>query len=269
MSARALVTGASSGIGKAIAEELARLGYDLVLVARDEARLRAVAADCQGRFGRDCLVLAEDLTDAAAPKRIADALRGETVEILVNNAGCGVHGEFLHTDLEKELDLVELQIPALMRLTKLLLPAMVARRAGRILNVASVYSFSPVPLQSVYSATKAFQLSFSESLASELEPHGVTVTALCPGITQSEFRSRAGIRAKRGNSGMTAEAVAAYGCKACLNGKRVAVPGLVNRVFVLVVSHLPSRAISRLLRLINRIRGVNPSKGRLQGPLHS
>ncbi len=263
MSGLALVTGASSGIGRALALELASLGFDPILVARDKERLETLRAEIRKRHGRESRVIAEDLTDRQAPSRIADALKGERLAILVNNAGFGVHGDFLSTDLHKELGLVELQIPSLLRLTKLFLPAMVASKSGRILNVASVYSFSPVPFQSVYSATKAFQLSFSESLASELAPHGITVTALCPGITQSEFRERAGIRAKRANSGMTAEAVAAYGCRACLKGKRVAVPGLVNQVFVFVVRHLPSRAISGLLRLINQLRGVNHSQSRL------
>ncbi len=263
MNGRALVTGASSGIGQAIALELASLGYDLILVARDGDRLEKVAQTVRGTHGRTALVLAEDLTDSGAPGRLAAALNGEALAVLVNNAGFGVHGEFAETDLAREEAMVELQVLALMRLTKLFLPAMLARRSGHILNVASVYSFSPVPLQSIYAATKAFQLSFSQSLASELAPHGISVTALCPGITQTEFRLRAGMRAKRGDSGMTSEAVAVIGCRAALAGRRLAVPGFWNRIFVLVVRHLPSNLVSSLLRLINQIRGVNPLKSRL------
>src|SRR4029079_19309678 len=124
-------------------------------------------------------------------------------EILVNNAGFGIHGDFESSDIDRNLELVQVQLASMLRLTRSVLPGMIARRSGRILNVASVYSFSPVPFQSVYGACKAFLLSFSSALQNEIYGTGVTVTAFCPGITQTEFRSRAGIKQKHEGSGQT------------------------------------------------------------------
>ena len=180
----------------------------------------------------------------------------ENVDILVNNAGFGVKGDFAETDLADELKMLDVQLAAMLKLTKAVLPGMIARKTGRILNIASVYSFSPVPKQSVYSACKAFILSFSSALREEVKDKGVTVTVVCPGITQTEFRIRAGIADKK-NSGMTAEAVARIAVEAMLKGKHIVVPGAQNRLFVFLARHLPLSMMARMVRYINNRRGVN------------
>jgi short-subunit dehydrogenase len=200
-----------------------------------------------------------DLDDPSALDGLIRALSSTPLdfEILVNNAGFGLHGEFSKTEIEKETQLLNVQLAAMLKLTKVVLPGMMARKNGRILNVASVYSFSPVPFQSVYSACKAFMLSFSESLREELKGTGVTVTTLCPGTTKSEFRARAGISHKDGDAGVPAEVVAKVAVTGALRGKHLIVPGFTNRFFVFMSRHLPMRFVPRLLRSINKARGVN------------
>jgi short-subunit dehydrogenase len=177
--------------------------------------------------------------------------------VLVINAGFAVKGEFAVTELEHELQLLNVQLSAMLKLTKAVLPKMLERKAGRILNVASVYSFAPVPFQAVYSACKAFMMSFSASLSNELKGTGVSVTTIYPGITQTAFRSRAGIAEKNKVAGMTAEAVAQIAYKAAMKGKSEVVPGFANRLFVFVARHLPPSLFARVVRLINNQRGVN------------
>lgn len=255
----ALITGASSGIGKALAFEFAAKGYNLFLIARNEQALGQVATDGGRQFGVETKTYSVDLADTLALEGLIHALSATPFEfeILVNNAGFGLHGEFFETDIDKELQLVKVQLAAMLRLTKALLPGMIARKKGRILNVASVYSFAPVPFQSVYSACKAFMLSFSESLGEELKGTGVTVTTLCPGTTKTEFRARAGISHKDEDAGVPAESVARIAVRQTLKGKHLVVPGFTNRFFVFMARHLPVSLVPRLLRSINKSRGVN------------
>ena len=154
---------------------------------------------------------------------------------------------------------MNVQLTAALKLTKAVLPAMAGRRSGRILNVASVYSFAPVPYQSIYAACKAFLLSFSSSLQSELKGTGVSVTVFCPGVTQTKFRSRAGIREKRKNSGMTAAAAARIAYVETLRGRHIVVPGFINRAFVLFAKLVPAATMTSLVRFINRRRGQGHS----------
>lgn len=255
----AVITGASSGIGKALALEFAAKGYNLFLTARNEQALRAVAADCGRQFQVETEIHLADLSDPKAVDDLIGALSSKPVEIeiLVNNAGFGVRGDFSQTDLQPELNMLNVQLAAALKLTKALLPGMLARKTGRILNVASVYSFAPVPFQAVYSACKAFLLSFSAALREELKGSGVTVTTLCPGTTQSEFRSRAGIRERDKTVGATAQAVARIAARQTLKGKSLVVPGLSNRLFVHLSRHLPFNVVAHVVRLINNARGVN------------
>lgn len=254
----ALVTGASSGIGMALARDLAQRGFDLALLGRDEGRLAQLAEELAVAHGTAARVLAGDLSDPAAVHEIRATLEREAIPIsvLVNNAGFGVHGPFVETDLARELALVNLQIHALLVLTKACLPGMLRRREGRILNVASVYSYAPVPLQSVYAACKAFLLSFSESLAAELEGTGVSVTVLCPGITATAFRTRAGMREKESWLSMDARAVAAIACRGLFRNQAVVVPGGINRLYVLASKIVPRRLAALLTRRVNRRRGL-------------
>ena len=255
----ALITGASSGIGKALAFEFAARGYNLFLTGRNEQSLRQVAVDCGQKFNVQTKIHSADLSRLEAVDSLIRALSAKPLEfeLLVNNAGFGVHGQFVETAIGQELDMLQVQLAAMLELTKALLPNMLARKNGRILNVASVYSFAPVTFQAVYSACKAFMLSFSTSLAEELRGTGVTVTALCPGITQTEFRARAGIVEKNTSSGATAQAVAQIAARQTLRGKRLVVPGFPNRVFVFFARRVPFAILPRLVRLINNARGVN------------
>jgi short-subunit dehydrogenase len=231
----ALITGGSGGIGLELAKVLARNDFDLVLVARKRDTLEAAAGQLEGKFGVTAHVFAADLRRQDAPQAIFDFLRAENipVEVLVNNAGFGLGGEFADTDLDRELEMIQVNIAALTHMTKLFLPAMIKRGSGRILNLASTAAFQPGPLQAVYYASKAYVLSFSEAVAEELRDTGVTVTALCPGPTRTEFASTAGV----GNSRLftlfgVADAgdVAEYGFQAMMAGKRVAVPGFRNKL---------------------------------------
>src|SRR6478672_1120040 len=189
----ALITGGSGGIGLETAKVLARKDYDLVLVARNRDALEAAAGQIEGKHTVSVHVFAADLGRREAPEAIFDFLRNENIpiEVLVNNAGFGLGGEFAETELTRELEMIQVNIAALTHLSKLFLPAMIKRRSGRILNVASTAAFQPGPLMAVYYATKAYVLSFSEALAEELRNSGVTVTALCPGPTQTAFADSA------------------------------------------------------------------------------
>jgi uncharacterized protein len=255
----ALITGASSGIGRSVAFELASQGYNLFLTSRNEQSLRQVAADCHQQHNIETRVYAADLSRPESVDGLIRALFAPSIEIefLVNNAGFGVSGEFLKTDLAQELDLMNVQLAAMLKLTKAVLPQMRAQKKGRILNVASVYSFAPAPFQAVYSACKAFLLTFSESLREELKGTGVTVTALCPGTTRTEFRARAGIEHRNDAAGASPEAVAKIAVRQTLRGKHLVVPGFANRVFVFVMRRLPVSVVPRVVRFINSARGVN------------
>ena len=254
-----VITGASSGIGKALAFEFANGGFNLLLTGRDELRLVEIANECSRKHQVATQVIASDLSTAEGLDNLIATLSDQPnrYEVLVNNAGFSIHGKFGSSDIEETHKLLNVQITASVRLTHALLPAMVARGSGRILNVASVYSFSPVPFQSIYSASKAFLFSFSESLRVELQGTGVTVTAFCPGTTQTELRVRAGIAERNKTSGMTAAAVARIAYVGTLRGSHLVVPGLINRFFVCLIRHLPVGTVPSLVRVINQWRGQN------------
>jgi short-subunit dehydrogenase len=188
----ALVTGASAGIGREFAEQLARRGHDLVLVARDEGRLEAVAKEVAGTYGVDVEVLAADLTNRAELHRVEDRLSdsGRPVSLLVNNAGIGLKGRFLDNDVEQEQAMLDLLVVAVMRLTHTALRSMVGRGSGGVIHVSSIAAFLP---RGTYSAAKAWVNSFGEWAAHEYRDRGVTVTTLCPGFTRTEFHERMGV----------------------------------------------------------------------------
>ncbi|WP_148696581.1 SDR family NAD(P)-dependent oxidoreductase [Silvanigrella aquatica] len=265
----ALITGASSGIGQALSYHFASKGYDIVTVARDNQRLQEIKSILLAKYNSQVYVCAVDLTKSNSIQIIKDFLIHENLEInaLVNNAGFGIHGSFEETDLNSEIDMIQVQINTTLALTKLVLPMMQTKKSGYILNVGSVYSFAPVPFQSVYGACKSFLLSFSNSLAFENKKYGIKVTALCPGITQTEFRMRSNVgRHKISNkksiknskpTGMSAEQVAEQGYNALMKGDIIAIPGLTNRIFVQIATHLPTSLLSSSLALVNNFRGVN------------
>jgi short-subunit dehydrogenase len=257
----AIITGASSGIGKALAFEFAGGSFNLVLISRNQEKLAEVASECSKKSAVETEVIAADLARMDEVETLISALSAKprVYEVLVNNAGFGIHGDFASGDVGQNVQLVNVQLTAALKLTKAVLPSMIERRSGRILNIGSVYSYSPVPFQSVYAACKAFLLSFSSALQNELKDTGVTVTVFCPGTTQTEFRSRAGIGQKRTDTGMTAEEAARIAFVETMRGKHIVVPGVVNRLFVFLAHLLPDATVPGLVRFINRQRGQSHS----------
>jgi uncharacterized protein len=252
----ALVTGASAGIGVALAEELARGGTNLVLTARRRERLEELAQKLEAAHKIQTKIFVADLTLANAPETIFQFTNGQGIEIelLVNNAGFGAYGEFPTVEPRKLTDMVQVNCAAVVHLTRLYLPEMVARKHGDVLIVASTASFQSVPYISTYAATKAFDLLFAEGLAEEMKPHGVRVCALCPGSTESEFAEVAGqthIAATRANR-ETAEKVARTGLRALAAGKSYVISGLGNYLGVLgqrmVSRRLVARVAARMFR---------------------
>lgn len=242
----ALVTGASSGIGEALARRLAAEGHDLVLVARNAERLEAFARELTSRHAVTAHVLQRDLSEVEAPEDIYRTLaeRGIRVDVLVNNAGFGGYGLFQDTDLTHELDMIQVNVTALVHLTKLFVRDMVARGSGRVLNVSSTAAYQPGPLQPIYYASKAFVQSFSEAIDNGLRGTGVRVTALVPGPTETAFHARARTeRSFRGMKRHTADEVARAGVEGMMRGKRVVVVGLLNRVLA-VFARMSPRAFA-------------------------
>ncbi len=251
----ALVTGASAGIGVALARELARQGAKLILTARRVERLEALAAELTAQ-GTEVRVVAADLNDPAAPLQIFDATEGAglPVEILVNNAGLGQYGAFYESPVEQELSQVRVNCEAVVRLTRLFLPRMVERRRGWVMVVASTASFQPVPYLSTYAATKVFDRFFAQGLAAEVARFGVKVTALCPGSTESEFFdvARAGAFKQRVQS---AEDVARQGVEGMARGRRTVIPYAGGRMSALLVRALPVSLITHVVERAARPRG--------------
>jgi short-subunit dehydrogenase len=229
----ALITGASAGLGEEFARQLAGTGLRLVLVARRKERIEALAAELGPKAG-DARAVALDLSEAGAcAALIADlAAAGEQVELLVNNAGFGLAGRFAGLDAVQQRQMIDLNCGLLTELARAVVPGMVERRSGGILNVASTAAFQPGPGMAVYFATKAFVLLFSEALHEELRPSGVRVTALCPGPTKTEFGKVAGFGGNGIFDRLSADApsVVRLGLKALKRNRAVAIPGLVNKV---------------------------------------
>lgn len=236
-SSAVLITGASSGIGLELARSFARRKHRVVLVARVAAELDALAAEIRSETGADAIPLACDLNEPESIERMYDLIAAARlhIDILVNNAGLGQRGRFWETPLETDAEMVRVNIAAPIQLTKHFLPAMLNQGRGRILNTASVAGFEPGPRLAVYHATKAFLLSFSESLATELVGTGVTVTALCPGPTDTAFFEKAEMvdsNAFQKAKVMGPREVAEAGYEALMRGERVIVPGGLNRMMI-------------------------------------
>lgn len=231
----ALVTGASAGLGLELAQLFAKDGHSLVLVARRRDRLEALAKQLGEQHGVHVRVVAADLTSPKAPKAIFDELASVPVDFLVNNAGFGDGGAFVDRPLEKALEMVQVNITALTELTHRFLPAMIQRKRGRVLNIASTAGFQPGPYMAVYYATKAYVLHFTEALAEELQGTGVTATASCPGATATEFATVAGTANSanfKKKPVMAADVVAKGAYKAMHKGTITAVHGALNSMLV-------------------------------------
>jgi short-subunit dehydrogenase len=247
---RALITGGSVGIGAALADVFAAHGHDLILVSRNQEKLDARGRAIEQQYGVNVVCIPEDLADPHGARRVYEAVagRGLDVHYLVNNAGVGLYGEFVTTDLDAELKMIQLNVASVVDLTKRFLPSMIARRQGRILNVASMAAFVPGPWMSVYYATKAFLLSFSQAVDHELKSNGVTMTALCPGPTESEFKVRAGSQRSRlfESFVMDAPRVARVGYSGMMKGKAVVIPGMRNKLIPVATKMIPRPLVTRL-----------------------
>lgn len=246
----ALITGASSGIGEAFADVFAAEGFDLVITARREDRLRALAARLERRHGGRVHVIVADLAERDAPGRLCSELagRGLTIDVLVNNAGYGIPGAYLASEWARHAALLQVMVIALAELTHRLLPAMIERGYGRVINVASLAALVPAPAgHTLYAACKAFVVKFSESLANEVRRSGVHVTALCPGFTLSEFHDVTGtrdtVRQLPSWLWMDAPTVARQGFDAVMAGTPVHVTGRVNGAIALLARYLPQRLL--------------------------
>jgi len=246
MDSRALITGATAGIGWELADLMAADGHSLILVARDGPRLEERARHLENHRNIRCRAIVRDLSKPGSAREIFEEVQREkwAVSILVNNAGFGVYGPFAQTSLDDELRMMHVNMNAPVQLTKEFLPAMLARREGRILNVASLSAFQPGPGLNLYSATKSFLHSFSCCLAVELKGTGVTVTSLCPGGAATEFQKRAHMEHSRLFSGgilkpMSPRKVAEIGYRAMLKGKPCAIPGLLNKLMAFASRRAP------------------------------
>jgi hypothetical protein len=252
----ALITGASSGIGYELSKVFAQNGINVILVARNFKMMEELKSDIERVSKVDVKIINQDLSTPGAAQVIFDTLNNEAVKVdyLVNNAGFGDYGFFAQSNWEKNEQMINLNILTLTHLTHLFLPLMIKQKYGRIINVASTAAFQPGPLMAVYYATKAFVLSFSEAIANELEGSGVTVTALCPGPTSSGFEKAAAVEDSKlfkGKKLPSSKEVASYGYKAMMNGKTVAIHGVLNNIFATSVRFTPRKVVTKIVRKLS------------------
>jgi len=252
----ALVTGASGGIGYELSKQFALNGLNLILVSRNSERLTEVAFELEKHYHVEAMVVPKDLSYPAAAEEVHEEVqkRKLAVEVLVNNAGFGDLGPLAEAEWEVQRQMLQVNVTTLVELTRLFLPEMIRRKSGRILNIGSTGSFAPVPYMSVYGASKAFVLSFSEALSAELEGTGVSVTALCPGVTATQFARRA----KTENSllvrlnQMTAADVARTGYRALMKRKPHVIPGWLNKLMIGSLRFSPRSVNLKLSKMLMR-----------------
>jgi uncharacterized protein len=244
----ALITGASAGIGTALARELAAGGTNLVLTARRRDRLVGLAGELSAKHDIRTLVCVADLALPSGPREIFDFTEGKgiVVDLLVNNAGFGAYGEFEKVEVERLVEMVQVNVSSVVHLTHLYVPGMIARKNGDILIVASTAAFQPVPYITTYAATKSFDLQFAEGLAEEMRPFGIRVCALCPGSTESEFLQVAGQRHHTKRPQETAEKVAHVGLQALAAGKSSVISGFTNWLGAESVRLFPRSMVAKI-----------------------
>ena len=245
-----LITGASSGIGYEMAQQLAALKYNLILTARSEDKLADMQQELSSKYGITVQYIAKDLSKTEQASRLYGDIKRANYQVshLVNNAGFGNYGNFIETSLEEELNMIDLNISSLVVLTKLFAKDMVARKSGRIMNVSSVIAYLPIPYMSVYSATKSFVLAFSETLAAELEGTGVVVTTLAPGTTETAFVSpeMRETNLLKSNKPTPVKTVATEGVNLLLHGKGKKIVGFQNRFNSILAGILPGPMMMKI-----------------------
>jgi uncharacterized protein len=251
----ALITGASNGIGLEFAKIFAANNNNLVLVARSEAKLKTLAAELQNQYKVTVKVIAADLSSMEAVEKVYTTCKAEniTVDYLVNNAGFGDFGMFVESDWDKTAQMIDLNIKSLTLMCRLFIPDMVARKTGKVLNVASTAAFQPGPTMAVYYATKAYVLNFSEALYNELQDKGVTVTTLCPGATESGFQAAAAMEESalvKGKKLPTSAEVALFGYKAMMKGKLTVIHGFMNYLMANSIRLTPRKWVLPIVRKI-------------------
>ena len=253
----ALITGASSGIGKELARIHASKGGNVVLVARRGAELESLRTELEDKYRVDVSIFQQDLTKESAAKNVYEFCKEKNIEIeyLMNNAGFGGHGNFVDRPLDKDVEMIHLNIQALVELSHLFLQDMKKRKAGKILNTASTAGYLPGPLQATYFATKAFVVSFTKGISHELKPHGITVTALCPGPVKTEFEFVAGMgNGDMFKNGATAYSTALKGYNAMMKGKRICISDVgLNFMIKFLLPVIPD---SILLRVIKKMQTI-------------
>ncbi|MBE9117524.1 SDR family oxidoreductase [Lusitaniella coriacea LEGE 07157] len=250
-----LITGASSGIGRELAKVFGKKQYNLVLVSRNEAKLNSLKTELETQENIQVIVIAKDLSKSNTATEIFEKLTKKNIiiDILINNAGFGEYGLFTDTNWQKEEQMIWVNILALTHLTKLFLPGMIARKTGKILNLASTAAFQPGPLMAVYYATKAYVLSFSCAIANELENTGVTVTVLCPGPTASEFQAISGMGQSKiiqGKKLPTSADVAQFGYDVLQHGRTVAIHGFTNKLLTFFAQLMPRKPVTQFVRFL-------------------
>ncbi|MFH4967889.1 SDR family oxidoreductase [Gaetbulibacter sp. M240] len=257
MTKTALITGAASGLGYEFSKLLASDGHNLILIDIDEANLKKVKSDLEKSFNILVKLLVKDLSQPNIAAEVKEALEGEVIDVLINNAGFGLFGSFHNTDWKRELDMLHLHIITSTHLTKLILDDMVCRNSGKILNISSLAAFQPGPLMAIYYASKSYLLSFSEAISNELKGTGITVTVLCPGPTKTSFQQVVSEQASNDDSknkiefNMASSAeVAAYGYNAMKKGKTVAIPGILNKFLASLHRFVTRGAAANIVRNI-------------------
>lgn len=257
MAKTALVTGAASGLGYELSVLLAKDNYDLILVDIDAPNLKKVKSKLNEVYECHVDIIIKDLSKSNVAREILNEINCISIDVLVNNAGFGLFGTFSGTDWQRESEMLHLHILTVTHLTKLILPSMISRKAGKILNISSLAAFQPGPLMSIYYASKAYMLSFSEAIANELKGTGITVTVLCPGPTNTDFQSVVSentLENKISFNMACPSKVARYGYTAMLKGKTVAIPGRFNK-FLSVLPRFLTR--NRATSIVRRIQDRN------------
>ncbi|MXQ54485.1 SDR family NAD(P)-dependent oxidoreductase [Shimazuella alba] len=258
MKGTVLITGASSGIGWEFALLFAEADYHVVAVARNEIKLKELQLTVKDQYGTELDYIAKDLVQPQSVDELIEEMKEKnySIDYLVNNAGFGQFGSFLDTDGKEEMDMIILNVSVLTHLSKQLLPNMVKKKHGGILNVASTASFQPGPLMAVYYATKAYVLSFTEALANEMNGTGVTVTAFCPGPTSTGFEKRANLgTSKLFQKGvMDVQTATKIGFRGFLQGKEIVIPGFKNRLLSRIVSFMPRKLVTKIVRKMQETR---------------